>query len=57
MFLSVVIAMYTRFITIIGQLNTTDNLYVTGIVSIVAIALGVVIMFNIIDAFTPSPAP
>lgn len=57
LFVSIITAMYTRFFSILGSLNTTNNVYVTGIITIVGIALGVIVMFNIVDMFAPSPAP
>ena len=57
LFVSIITAMYVRFSVILGSLNTTGNTYVTALISIVGIAIGVMVMFNIVDMFSPSPAP
>jgi len=56
-FISIITAMFTRFINIIGSLNTTGNIYVTGLITIMSIAIGIMVMFNIVDMFAPAPAP
>lgn len=57
-FLGIVIGMYVGFIDLINTLvmgATQNNPYVMGLVSLLGIALGVVIMFNVVDMFAPSP--
>lgn len=57
-FIGIVTGMYVSFSGIISQLGTTvtgDNVYVTGIITIVGLAVGVIVMFNVVDMFAPSP--
>lgn len=58
-FIGVITSMYISFSNIISQLGTQatgNNIYVTGIITIIGIAIGVLAMFNIVDMFAPAPA-
>jgi hypothetical protein len=57
-FTGLVTSMYSGFMSIISQLGsavTSDNVYVTGIITIVGIAVGLIVMFNVVDMFAPHP--
>lgn len=59
LFMGILTSIYINFMNIISQLGTagTDgNIYITGIITIIGIAIGLVLMFNIVDMFAPAPA-
>ena len=57
LFVSIVIGLYVKMSSIIANIgNQTNNIYVTGIIVIVGIAIGVLIVFNVVDMFAPASA-
>jgi len=57
-FIGIISGMYVSFSGIISQLGSTataNNIYVTGIITVIGIAIGVIVMFNIVDMFAPHP--
>lgn len=57
LFVSIVIGVYIKMSTVIATIGgQTDNVYVTGIIAIVGIAIGLIVVFNVVDMFAPAPA-
>jgi|SRR6056297_618019 len=57
-FVGIVSGMYVSFSGIISQLGSSvsgSNVYVTGIITIIGIAIGAMVMFNVVDMFAPHP--
>jgi len=57
-FTGLVTTMYSSFMGLISQIGmvaTANNVYVTGIIAIIGIAIGVIVMFNVVDMFAPHP--
>ena len=62
LFVAIVTGLYIKTSAVIAAIglqadmgNTTGNLLVTSIITIVGIAIGVIVMFNVIDMFAPAP--
>jgi len=57
LFVAIVIGLYIKMSATIANIgNVTDNIYVTGIIAIVGIAIGLMVVFNVIDMFAPASA-
>ena len=57
LFVSIVIGLYIKMSSVISAIGLDHgNLYVTGIISIVGIAIGLIVVFDVIDMFAPAPA-
>ena len=57
LFVSIVISLYIRLSTVIAGINTSHGNYIiSGIISIVGIAIGIIIMFSVVDMFAPASA-
>ena len=56
LFVSIVIGMYTSFSVAISGIGAdVNNVYVTAIIAIVGLAIGLLVVFNVVDMFAPSP--
>lgn len=57
LFVSIVTGLYIKMSSVIVNIGSdTGNVYVTGIITIVGIAIGLIVMFDVIDMFAPAPA-
>jgi len=57
LFVSIVTGLYIKMSSVIVNIGSdTGNVYVTGIIAIVGIAIGFIVMFDVIDMFAPAPA-
>jgi len=57
LFVSIVVGMYVKMSAVIANIGSaTNNVYVSGIITIIGIAIGVFIVFVVIDMFAPGSA-
>jgi len=57
LFVAIVVSMYTKMSSVIANIGSqTNNIYVDGIIAIISIAIGVLIIFAVIDMFAPASA-
>jgi len=57
LFVAIIIGLYLKMSSVIIHIGKeTGNEYVTGLVTIVGIAIGLIVMFDVIDMFAPAPA-
>jgi len=57
LFVAVVIGLYVEMSSTIANIgNVADNIYVTGLIAIVGIAIGLLVVFSVIDMFAPASA-
>ena len=57
LFVAVIVGLYIRMSAVIASMGSqTNNIYVTGIITIVGIAIGLIVVFDVIDMFAPAPA-
>jgi len=57
LFVSIVVSLYIRFSSVIAGINSAHgNDFITGIITIVGIAIGFIIVFSVIDMFAPAGA-
>ena len=56
LFISIVVGLYTQMSVAISGIGADiSNIYVTAVITIVAIAIGLLLVFNVVDMFAPSP--
>ena len=57
LFVGVLTGMYSMFLSFISQLGASqNNVYVTGVIAIVSVGIGILVMYSVIDMFAPAPA-
>jgi hypothetical protein len=57
LFVSIVVGLYLKMSSVIATIgNQTDNVYVSGIITIVGIAIGIIVVFSVVDMFAPAGA-
>ena len=57
LFVSVVVGLYIKMSSVIAGIGSqVNNVYVDGIIAIVGIAIGVLVVFAVIDMFAPASA-
>jgi len=57
LFVSIVVGLYLKMSSVIATIGLqTDNIYVSGIITIVGIAIGIIVVFSVVDMFAPATA-
>jgi hypothetical protein len=57
LFVSIIVGLYVKMSSVIAGIGSTyGNIYVTGLITIIGIAIGLIVIFNVIDMFAPASA-
>jgi len=57
LFVSIIVGLYVNMSVVLTTVgNVADNIYVSGIITLVGIAIGLLVVFSVIDMFAPGAA-